>query len=356
MNETGSTPGRRSAWVLGGSVAAAAAATLGLGPSAGGAVLVAGALVYAADAVARAAGARTAADDDERRAAQERWAAGLAEAHERMLGQTVAVLRDGLGELRSELKGAVEEAAQASRLAVGRAVEPLAAEAADQAREGLAQLLARLDHDASVRNEREEAAAARLAEVVRRVVHQGSEVLERLERDGATRREAAAERLEALDARLREAEEARSERLGAWAHALQGELTGAVSQLAERLAEQLDERAAETTRELAAQREQLREAGELVHAGGAELCTTAGAFAAALERQQESAREWLVGLGETEARLDAAGEAAAARALEARLDETQELFARQLEFQRELYAQLAALREPAGSGSDAGVG
>jgi hypothetical protein len=67
-------------------------------------------------------------------------------------------------------------------------------------------------------------------------------------------------------------------------------------------------------------------------------------FAKSVERQREASDAWLESLGEVEGAVEQAGRSAAADALSDQLASTQEVFARQLQFQRELFDQLRALR------------
>jgi hypothetical protein len=67
-------------------------------------------------------------------------------------------------------------------------------------------------------------------------------------------------------------------------------------------------------------------------------------FASSAERQREASDAWLESLGAVEGAVERAGREAARDALSDQLASTQELFARQLQFQRELFEQLRALR------------
>jgi hypothetical protein len=74
-------------------------------------------------------------------------------------------------------------------------------------------------------------------------------------------------------------------------------------------------------------------------------------FARSIERQREASDAWLENLGEVEGAALRAGQDAARDALADQLVATQEVFARQLQFQRELFEQLRALRGPTRAGA-----
>jgi hypothetical protein len=104
---------------------------------------------------------------------------------------------------------------------------------------------------------------------------------------------------------------------------------------------------------------QLGEAGAVVHqaaeiwkASSAEMQAIAELFASSVERQREASDAWLESLGDIEAAVERSGRHAAADALADQLASTQEVFARQLQFQRELFEQLRTLRA---SGRSAGA-
>jgi hypothetical protein len=91
----------------------------------------------------------------------------------------------------------------------------------------------------------------------------------------------------------------------------------------------------------------VHEAAELLKASSVELGAVAELFAKSVERQREAASTWIESLGELEGAVERAGRGAAADALGDQLASTQEVFARQLQFQRELFEQLRMLRTPA---------
>jgi len=90
----------------------------------------------------------------------------------------------------------------------------------------------------------------------------------------------------------------------------------------------------------------VHEAAGLLKASSIEMAAVAEMFAKSVERQREAASSWLESLGELEGAVERAGRGAAADALGDQLASTQEVFARQLQFQRELFEQLRTLRAP----------
>jgi hypothetical protein len=112
------------------------------------------------------------------------------------------------------------------------------------------------------------------------------------------------------------------------------------------LSEQLATHAAQLSKGLDGTGELVREAANLLKSSSVELGAVAEAFAHSVERQREAASTWLESLGELEGAVERAGRGAAADALGDQLASTQEVFARQLQFQRELFEQLRSLRTP----------
>jgi hypothetical protein len=88
----------------------------------------------------------------------------------------------------------------------------------------------------------------------------------------------------------------------------------------------------------------VREASDLLKVSGVELSAVAEMFAKSVTSQRETAAVWLENMGELEGAIERAGRSAAADALGDQLASTQEVFARQLQFQRELFEQLRSLR------------
>ncbi|MET0340831.1 MAG: hypothetical protein ABW252_07500, partial [Polyangiales bacterium] len=102
-------------------------------------------------------------------------------------------------------------------------------------------------------------------------------------------------------------------------------------------ARKLEERLGSTT-------ELVREAAGTFQVASAEMQAVAELFARSIDRQREASDAWLESLGDLEGAVAQAGRGAAADALADQLASTQEVFARQLQFQRELFEQLRTLR------------
>ena len=90
----------------------------------------------------------------------------------------------------------------------------------------------------------------------------------------------------------------------------------------------------------------VREAAELVRAGGAELSAVAEMFADAVDRYRESSDSWRQTLGGLEDALarGGSGSGEAGQIMGNYLDQTREIFGDALRFQRELFSELRALR------------
>ena len=95
----------------------------------------------------------------------------------------------------------------------------------------------------------------------------------------------------------------------------------------------------------------VHEAANVLKANSIEMAAVAEMFAASVERQREAAKTWVESLGEIEGAVERAGRGAAADALGDQLASTQEVFARQLQFQRELFEQLRTLRSAPATGA-----
>jgi hypothetical protein len=200
---------------------------------------------------------------------------------------------------------------------------------------------------------------------LRAVEGRADALLERLAEASAAMREAGADQLSAV-AGYQQAAEDRLVRIEQEnARALQDlfevvrEATtrqaGLLTGFEEKLAAQRETEIEQTRTLLLAHAEQLagrlgetsglvREAAGLVKAGGAEMSAVAEMFGSAVDRHREAAGSWLESLSEVDAAVEQAGRGAAADALREQLASTQEVFARQLEFERELFEQLRALR------------
>ena len=88
----------------------------------------------------------------------------------------------------------------------------------------------------------------------------------------------------------------------------------------------------------------VQEAATVLRASSVEMRRVAALFHQSVERQREASQAWMESLGELEGAVERAGRGAAADALGDQLASTQEVFARQLQFQRELFEQLRTLR------------
>jgi hypothetical protein len=110
------------------------------------------------------------------------------------------------------------------------------------------------------------------------------------------------------------------------------------------LAGQLTQHAADLEQRLAKAGEAVQEAAAIWQASSAEMQTVAELFTNSVERQREAADTWLESLGEIEGAVERAGRSAARDGLSEQLAATQEVFARQLQFQHELFDQLRSLR------------
>jgi hypothetical protein len=110
------------------------------------------------------------------------------------------------------------------------------------------------------------------------------------------------------------------------------------------LAEQLERHSDGIEQRLTRTTDAVEDAAAIWRASTAEMQAVAQMFATSVERQREAAEAWLESLGAIESAVEQAGRGAASDALTDQLASTQELFARQLQFQRELLTQLRTLR------------
>ncbi|MFT3921649.1 MAG: hypothetical protein QM778_03855 [Myxococcales bacterium] len=121
-------------------------------------------------------------------------------------------------------------------------------------------------------------------------------------------------------------------------------LQGTQTQHANSLAGELTGHAEKLSKGLEATTALVQEAATVLRASSVEMGAVAGLFHQSVERQREAAQAWMESLGELEGAVERAGRGAAADALGDQLASTQEVFARQLQFQRELFEQLRTLR------------
>jgi hypothetical protein len=180
-----------------------------------------------------------------------------------------------------------------------------------------------------------EGALARHDHAVESLVGAAREQLARLQETAAEGTLAAVERVVSLS-------NEQAERLARFEAQLQAAQQGHGQQLSE----QLRAHAADLGRGLEGTGALVREAANLLKASSVELGAVGEAFARSVEQQREAASTWLESLGELEGAVERAGRGAAADALGDQLASTQEVFARQLQFQRELFEQLRSLRAP----------
>jgi hypothetical protein len=141
-------------------------------------------------------------------------------------------------------------------------------------------------------------------------------------------------------ARLRENADAQAARFAE----LETTLSRSREQHAFGLAEQLTSHAAELEQRLEKTSAAVSEAAAIWQASSAEMQAVAELFATSVERQREASDAWLESLGEIDGAVERAGRHAASDALADQLASTQEVFARQLQFQRELFDELRSLR------------
>ncbi len=149
--------------------------------------------------------------------------------------------------------------------------------------------------------------------------------------------------------RLRGLAEKQAEQLTKFEAALALERQEHARGIAEQLGDHaagFDERASRTSRAV-------EEAAAIWQASTVEMQAVAQLFATSVERQREAAESWLESLGAIESAVEHSGREAASDALSEQLASTQELFARQLQFQRELLTQLRTLRAGASKTRDA---
>lgn len=243
-----------------------------------------------------------------------------------------------------------EEAARLERLdqLTRRAGEELARLAASLSEQAQAQLASEQSHDARAVDVLEQLTrSAALLETSS--ARQGQAIDTLVERVGAE--------FSALGAAAREGAEAALARVTASADEqatrlarLEDELARGRAEHARRLEEQLIAHADGLAHNLGDTSQVVQEAAALWRASSVEMQAVADAFAKGVERQREAADAWLGSLGELEGAVERAGRHAAVDALSDQLASTQEVFARQLQFQRELFEQLRALRPAAPRG------
>jgi hypothetical protein len=90
----------------------------------------------------------------------------------------------------------------------------------------------------------------------------------------------------------------------------------------------------------------VREAGDLLRASTGEVATMAELFSASVDRYRAASDTWLEGLASLRSASDRAAAVEAQDLLGAYLDQTREVFDHSLQFQRQLFSELRALRAP----------
>jgi|GEM_PF-2798389 len=164
-----------------------------------------------------------------------------------------------------------------------------------------------------------------------------------LETERLARTDALLEALTSLEARVQASVDAQASRLVDFEVRLAAE-RGASAQA---LAEHLTTHATALGAGLDSTGALVREAADLVRAGGAELSAVAGLFGDSVDRYREASEHWrrtLVGIEEALHRSAVGGGSELGPALGTYLDQTREVFSDTLRFQRELFAELRALR------------
>jgi hypothetical protein len=285
------------------------------------------------------AGAVRAIEGAESRA-EAREAARMADAAARIEGLVDAFatqLESVSGRLADPL-GRAAQAAEASVATAAKLVQGAQAQLGAEAREAAARgakldaLVATLD---TVAARIADDAATRTAQV------------EAMAKASDARTQAGAARAEERASRLAEAVErtvtALAERQGAYEAKLVAERGEVAAALSERLADHargLDEtlRATATT---------VSEASALLRSGGAEMVSVAEMFTAAVDRYREASDRWLENLGAIEDALAQKDGGEAAALLGSYVAQTREVFDTSLQFQRELFTELRALRAQA---------
>ena len=167
--------------------------------------------------------------------------------------------------------------------------------------------------------------------------------MDALETARLARADALLEALASLEGRVQASVDAQANRLAEFESRLAAERGASAQSLAEHLTTHATALGAglDSTGAL------VREAADLVRAGGAELSAVAGLFGDSVDRYREASEHWrrtLVGIEEALHRSSTVGGGELGPALGTYLDQTREVFSDTLRFQRELFAELRALR------------
>jgi hypothetical protein len=244
------------------------------------------------------------------------------------VGEEIAL---GVGVAVEGLAPAVTSVAERAASAAAEQVERLSEHADRRDRERLQAIERSADQ---IRAEAE--AAAQRAESLPRVLgevlaEEDARQLARAERDRA--REAAVDALLARLGDLAAALDVREEKLAA-------DRDSAAQALGERLAEH----AAGLASSIAHVTDVVLSAAESVKAGGGELSLVAEMFTSAVDRYRQGSEQWLDTLASLETALEKKAGGEAPDLLGAYLDRTREVFDHSLAFQRELFAELRAVK------------
>jgi hypothetical protein len=164
---------------------------------------------------------------------------------------------------------------------------------------------------------------------------------EALQGQQAKGEEAAEQRMTTLAAEVQRAMGEQAER----AAAFEQRLVEARGESAANLTERFNTHATALAERLAETATLVEAATDRVAAGGAEMESVAEMFLAAVDRYREASDRWLANLGAIEDAIDQRDAAETADLLGAYLAQTREVFDTHLQFQRELFKELRALRE-----------
>jgi hypothetical protein len=261
-------------------------------------------------------------------------------------------------ETRMEAEHALAERSRATMVIVEQGAHALETSIAEQ-KKALDSLLAESANQLSVLSERAQAGAAqalqRIIEVTDAQGQRFAALSAEISATQSLQTEGLAGELTAHAERLTDKVGEQADKLTQGLSAQATALTQSLSVQADRLTQTLAAQSQQLTTDLVAQTERVaaglggaskivEEAAELLKASGVEMTAVAEMFGKSVERQRETAKTWLESLGELEGAIERVGRGAAADALGDQLASTQEVFARQLQFQRELFEQLRTLR------------
>jgi len=278
------------------------------------------------------------------RAAQQLTAAATtlesqAEKQQAALEQSAAEQKATFSRLVEQLPALFEEAAQSSQEAAQHALAQLT-QLTEQRLTGVSQLLqTEIESRAQLEQGMAERAKSAFDEAVRqsgelaRLLSRVEELLPQLS-DAA--QAGAAQTLE----RISEHMEEQATRFASFESAL----ADARHEQVATLASQLTQHASDLEQKLAHTVGTVQDAAAVWQASSAEMQAVASLFASSIERQRDASDALIESLGDVEGAVERAGQHAAHDALSDQLAATQEVFAKQLQFQRELFEQLRALR------------